>query len=167
MGKKIPKPDAVPSDAPDWEAEATANLANWHRAEAEIDNLKKRAVKEKQESMEYAKRQLILDLLPVVDNFDRALEHVPTDQAASGWLTGITYIQKQLLDVFRQYQVEKVDVKAGDPFDHHTMHAVEQKADETVPGDHIIAIISSPYKMGEELIRPGAVIVSAGATTEK
>lgn len=137
-------------------------LAQWQRAQADLENLQKRTVTEKAEAVDWAQRQVILDLLPVVDNFDRALAHVPADQKESGWLTGITYIHKQLLDFLARYDVMKVDLAPGAPFDHNRDHAVQTVPSEEIPADHIVSVIAAPYQIKGELLRPGSVIVSSG-----
>lgn len=141
--------------------EASNYLGQWQRAQADLENLQKRSVTERGEAIEAARKGVILDLLPVVDNFDRALAHVPAEQAESGWLTGITYIHKQLIDFLGEYDVRPVAVKPGDAFDHNWHHAVQTVASE-YPADQIVSVITVPYTMKGELLRPGNVTVSSG-----
>lgn len=152
----------VQTEATEPMAEVTPNyLEQWQRAQADLENLQKRAVRERLEAVDGAQKGIILDLLPVVDNFDRALAHVPADQQNSGWLTGITYIHKQLLDFLGEYDVRRVDIKPGDAFDHNQHHAVQTVASE-YPADQIVSVIAAPYLMKGELLRPGSVTVSSG-----
>lgn len=146
----------------DWQQQASYNLEQWQRTQAELDNLHKRAIKEKLEARQAGEKQVILELLPVVDNFDRALQHVPSEQAGNSWLTGVTYIHKQLLDALKECGVEPLALQVGDMFDPQTQHAVEHQPSDTIPADHILAVMTKPYTLGIELLRPGTVIVSSG-----
>jgi len=161
MAKKKPTKAVAP--------EIENYLEKWQRAQADLDNLQKRSQKERTEAVDWAQKQVLLDLLPVVDNFDRAMAHlpagrqgVPADQQMSGWLTGITYIQKQLLDFLGSYDVVKVDLLPGTPFDPNQHHAVQTVASE-LPKDQIVSVIAAPYTIKGELLRPGSVTVSQGS----
>jgi len=156
MDKKSKK-----STKTNWEQEAKQNLENWQRAQAELENTKKRLAKDKEEFIKFATKELVLDLLPIIDNFDRAIEHVPADNQNSDWLTGITYIHKQLLDMLTSYQVNKVEAKVGDQFDQGQHNAIERMESDQ-PENTIIKVINQAYTMNGEVIRPAAVIVSAG-----
>lgn len=147
----------------DWEATAKEHLTNWQRAQADLENIRKRGITEKEQYTKFATRELVLDLLPVLDNFERALAHVPADQASSGWLTGITYIHKQLLDALASHGVMVGSVKAGDPFDAATMHATGHEPNQQYPKDTVMAVVGQAYSMNNEIIRPASVIVSAGS----
>jgi len=154
MAKKKPTKAAAP--------EQVSHFEQWQRARADLENLQKRSQKERVEAVDWAQKQIFLDLLPVVDNFDRAMAHVPADQQTSGWLTGITYIQKQLLDFLGSYDVVKVDLLPGTPFDPNQHHAVQTVASE-LPKDQIVSVIAAPYTIKGELLRPGSVTVSQGS----
>lgn len=148
---------------PNWEEQAREYLTNWQHTQADLENLRKRGQVEKEQYTKFSTRELVLDLLPVLDNFERALAHVPTDQADSGWLVGITYIQKQLLDALTSHGVTAGTVKAGDPFDETTMHATSREPHAEHPEDMVIAVVGQAYSMNNEIIRPASVIVSAGS----
>ena len=132
------------------------------RAQAELANYKKRVERDKGDFAKYASKEVILDLLPVVDNFERAIEHVPEADKESNWLVGITYIHKQLLEVMANHGVVKVEVKAGDEFDSAKHNAVERKSDPKITENKIIQVISQAYTMHGEVVRPATVVVSAG-----
>lgn len=131
------------------------------RAQAELANLQKRTERERGEFARFANQELIIDLLPVLDNFDRALAHVPEADKNSNWLTGITYIQKQLLEVLQRQGVAIKAVKLGEPFDPTYQNAIEHRPSDE-PENTIIQIINQAYTMNDTVIRPATVIVSAG-----
>ncbi|MDO8472082.1 MAG: nucleotide exchange factor GrpE [bacterium] len=131
------------------------------RAQAELANLQKRTEREKGEFARFANQELIIDLLPVLDNFDRALQHVPEADQNSNWLTGVTYIQKQLLEVLNRQGVSVKEVKVGEMFDAGSQHAIEHRQSDQ-PENTVIQVINQAYVMNDTVIRPAAVIVSAG-----
>ncbi len=151
------------TDSTKWEEQASEYLTNWQRTQAELENVRKRSVSEREQYTKFATRELILDLLPVLDNFERALAHVPADQADSGWLTGITYIHKQLVEALESHGVTPGTVKPGDPFDEATMHATSREPHADHPENTVIAVVGQAYSMNNEIIRPASVIVSAGS----
>lgn len=162
MGKKSDQNTAAPKNQ---ESEVDY-LDQWKRTQAELDNLLKRSAKERSEAVLYARSHLLLELLPVVDNFERALAHVPDGESENTWLKGVTYIHKQLIDFLREQGVEKEEVAAGDVFDPHRHHAVQQVPHASIAADHVVAVITHPYTFNGELLRPGAVTVSAGAAEQ-
>lgn len=136
------------------------------RAQAELSNLQKRTDREKIEFAKFANQELILQLLPVIDNFDRALAHVPEADRHSNWLTGVTYIHKQLLDVLGSQGVELKEVKVGDQFDAHYQNAIEHRPSE-LPENAVMQIINQAYTMQGTVIRPATVVVSSGQSENK
>lgn len=140
-------------EQPDYEA-------LYLRALADQENARKRASVEKEQFAKFAQTGAVLDLLPVVDNFYRATEHIPEDQKGSPWLTGIMYIQKQLIDVLTQMGVEEIAAKPGDAFNSELHEAIGTAINEEVPEDHIITIQNKGYTLHGKVIRPVQAIVS-------
>ncbi len=134
----------------------------YQRALAEQENMRKRLTTEKDQFAKFAQLGAVLDLLPVVDNFYRATDHVPADQKDSAWITGVLYIQKQLLDVLAQWGVEELAVKPGDAFSPDSHEALSSEQSESVPAEHIISIQNRGYTMNGRVIRPAQVVVSSG-----
>ncbi len=144
-------------------AKAEADMQDQlKRAQAELANYKKRVDRDKGEFAKFASKEVILDLLPVVDNFERAIEHVPQTEKDNNWLMGITYIHKQLLEMLANHEVVKVEVKAGDEFDSTKHNAVEHKSNDEIKENKIIQVINQAYTMHGEVIRPATVVVSSG-----
>jgi molecular chaperone GrpE len=136
------------------------------RTRADLENLQKRQEQERQALIKYAGAELILELLPVIDNFYRATEHIPAEQKENSWVTGIQHIQKQLLDVLDQRGVQEIPLKPGDPFDHLKAEAIGTTVDERYPEDSIAEIAQRGYVYHEKVIRPARVIVTAKPATE-
>lgn len=131
----------------------------WQRALADLENQRKRHEADKPLWNRMATASLIEELLPVVDNFYRALEHIPEDQKADPWVSGIMYIQKNLLDVFEQRGLKEMEVKAGDQFDPSKHEAIGTAWDENFAEDMIIEVSQRGYLLGEVVLRPARVIV--------
>ena len=149
----------------DDQADAMEALAEdykekWQRALAELENFRKRAEQEKQAVKQFGLQGFIEDLLPVVDNFYRATEHVPEDQKDSPWIVGIQYIQKNLLDVLEQKGVVEIPTKIGDPFDAHKHEALSSSESAEYPEDSIIGVTNRGYLLNGRVLRPVQVTVS-------
>jgi len=126
------------------------------RATAEFDNYRKRTDRERRELNEAASIDLIRDVLPVIDDFERAL-------AAPGWepntRRGIELIHRQLLDTLRRRGVEPLDV-LGQPFDPSWHEAVAADPANGRPDGEITAEVRRGYRLGQRLLRPAQVKVA-------
>ena len=141
-------------EAPDYEQ-------LYQRTLADSENLRRRVEEEKKQFAKYAQGALVEDLLPVVDNFYRATEHVPDEQRKSAWLTGILHIQKQLLDVLMAAGISEIAVKKGDAFNSQLHEAIGTAVSTEVPEDHIIEVKNRGYMLHDRMLRPAQVIVSS------
>ncbi len=144
------------------------SVEKWQRAIADFENYKKQTAKQNEEFRKYATENVVVEILPVLDNFQSALDNIPEEEQGSGWVTGMTYIQKQLLDVLNNYGVEKMEVKVGDEFDANLHEAIKaqgqdtsnkkQKTKKKKDKNVVIAkIIKNGYKIGDKIIRPAMV----------
>jgi molecular chaperone GrpE len=126
------------------------------RATAEFDNYRKRTERERRELSEAASIDLIKDVLPVVDDFERAL-------AAPGWdagtRRGVELIHRQLLDTLRRRGVEPLDV-VGKAFDPSWHEAVAAEPAGGRPDGEITAEVRRGYRLGQRLLRPAQVKVT-------
>lgn len=154
------------------EKELTATV---QRLQADFENYRKRMEAEKQNWAQDALCSFVCDLLPVLDNFSRAIEHVPENQRNESWVQGIFYIKKQLEDTLASAGVSRIECKVGDKFDPNVHEAVGVSADVTNDtadtGDSadtagnaqetkITKIELTGYKLGDKILRPAKVIVS-------
>lgn len=135
-------------------------LAGWQRAQADLENLKKRTAAEKEEYRKYCLEDVVLQLLPVLDHFKLAFDHVPADQKDSNWIIGISHIQKQLTDVLASLGVEEVKVEVGDDFNPTIQEAVESVESSEVKPGHVVRVVSSAYRMHDKIIRHARVVVA-------
>lgn len=129
--------------------------------QAELENFRKRIRREHTEQLRYASLPLIKDLLPALDNFQRAMESSTADATGANMVEGIAMVHRMLLDVLKQHGCEQVGA-AGEEFDPNLHEAVAQQADSTVPAGHILMVTQNGYRLYDRIVRPTQVIVSSG-----
>ena len=105
-------------------------LEGWKRCQADFENYKKIQSDNQKDLIRYAAQNVILQIIPVIDNFHAATAHVPEDQQGGGWVQGIMYIQKQLEDVLVQNGVNEIEARIGDEFDPNLHEALEESSDK-------------------------------------
>lgn len=137
-------------------AERDTLLDRLARAQAEFENARRRSVREQQEFRDYALADAVKALLPVVDNFERALRAKSDPAEFRG---GVELIYKQLQDVFARLGIQAVSA-LGEPFDPHLHEAVEMVETEEAPDRTVLEELQRGYKMKEKLLRPAMVRVS-------
>ena len=137
-------------------AERDALVDRLARAQADFDNARKRASREQQEYRDYALSDTVKSLLPVLDSFDRALEH---NAEASEFRSGIELINKQLHDVLTKLGLRPIPAK-GEPFDPHLHQAVEMVDTTEVEDYHVLDELQRGYKLKDRLLRPAMVRVA-------
>jgi len=133
--------------------ELTAHL---QRRQAEFDNYRRRAADQQASILELAKQDVVLQLLPLIDNIDRALAHVPEDLQSNPWAQGVAGVAKQAEETFKNIGVTKIQT-VGQLFDHNQMEAIvaEGEGDQ----EEVSEELQSGYKLGEKVIRPAMVKV--------
>jgi molecular chaperone GrpE len=124
---------------------------------AEFDNFRKRVEREREDVRLAGVEEIIRDLLPVLDNFERALQHAEDDSGA--FLQGVEMIAKQLWDTLERRGVEEVN-PVGRPFDPELHEAVQRVEDGRHPPGTVAWVMLKGYLMGERLIRPAMVGVA-------
>ncbi|MFA5986818.1 MAG: nucleotide exchange factor GrpE [Parcubacteria group bacterium] len=139
----------------------------WKRCVADFDNYKKRQIENQKEFIAYAAEGVISDMLPVVDNFHAATDHIPETEKDNPWVTGIMYIQQQMEKVFEEKGVARMTVKIGDEFDPRIMEAVANDKEEELPADAKVIKIAQPgYEIGTKVLRPARVVLGGAKSKE-
>lgn len=140
--------------------ELQESLNSWKRCLADFDNYKKRQVENQKEFTQYAAEGVITDMLPILDNFHAATEHIPAGETDNPWVTGIMFIQQQMEKVFEESGVTKIDIKIGDEFDPHTMETVKGDNNDALSDDAKVEKIVQPgYMIGQKVLRPVRVVL--------
>jgi len=131
------------------------------RAQADLDNYRKRMVREKEESIRYANASLLERLLPVLDSFELGLQAARQAPEAAAIVQGFSMVEKQLLDFLRENGVDPVEATGLD-FDPNLHEAVSQQHHGEIAEGRVIHQIRKGYKLRDRLLRPSTVIVSKG-----
>jgi len=133
-------------------------LANWQRSQADLENYIKRAEQEKSETVEFANTILILDLLPILDDFERALVSLPVELDEQNWTEGIKLIYNKLKAILETQGLAEIKAK-GEYFDPYFHEAAGQlEGEEGI----IIEEIRKGYRFRGKLLRPSMVMVGTG-----
>jgi len=141
------------------QASADANMDNYLRSQAEMENMKKRFQKDKQDLIKYGNETLTKQLLPVADNLEKALDHSKDENSLEALRDGVDLTLKGLMNVLEKAGVEVVEA-VGTPFDPNFHEAVsEQEDDQATPGT-VLKELQKGYLLNQRLIRPAMVIVN-------
>lgn len=138
-------------------SEARENYDRFVRERAELENFKKRMQREKSEALKFATEPLLRDLLPVVDNLERALQHAPADDPLA---EGLRFVMTSLMDALGRHGVAKVDA-TGQKFDPALHQAMAQVPVAGTEPNTVIEQHAAGYKLHDRLLRPAMVVVSA------
>ena len=138
--------------------ERDAYKEQFLRAVADFDNYRKRIERERRELSEYAAADVLLDLLPIIDNFERALQ-APATGDTEAFKRGIELIHKQMLDLLRKRGVTHIDALGAD-FDPNVHQAVIHEPSEEHREGEVMEELQRGYKLGDRLLRPSMVKVA-------
>ena len=137
-------------------------LANWQRAQADFINYKRRTEQERQDFNRFANANLILSLLPVLDDLERALDSTPKT-AKHGWLEGIRLVERKFKSSLEAQGLTPMKA-LGEPFDPNFHEAVRQdKGKEGI----VVEEFQKGYMLGDRVLRPAKVVVGNGEEVAK
>lgn len=143
-----------------WE-ELEADVAKWKelslRTAAEMDNLRKRTAREREEAIRYANQRLLEDLLPVIDNFEMGMQAASQDTTSMIYI-GMDMVRRQLNDFLASQGVE--EIPATGLFDPNLHDAVAQEDCAAGEEGRILRVTRKGYKLRDRLLRPAGVVVS-------
>jgi molecular chaperone GrpE len=144
---------------------ARTETAEWRdaaqRRQAEFDNYRKRVVREQQDLTSRAAERVVAEVLPALDNLERALAHVREGGDAAQLVKGVEMTHGQILDVLKKEGVDIID-PVGEPFDALAHQAVGQREDASVPDHTVVDVYLRGYRMGGRVVRPASVVVATG-----
>lgn len=138
--------------------EAQRFLANWQRAEADFVNYKRRVEQERGEAMRLASAALIINILPVLDDLERALTNLDIRLVGLTWFDGIRLIYRKLQLVLGNAGVSQIEAE-GQPFDPRFHEAVMYGEGEE---GKVVAEVQRGYKLNDRVLRPAMVVVGKG-----
>jgi molecular chaperone GrpE len=136
------------------------------RAHADMENLRKRAEREKSDSAKYAITKFAHDIVGIADNFQRAVVAVPAGEAEQDGplksvIEGVLMTERAFLQVLERHGVRRIDPK-GEPFDPNQHQAVMEQEDAGVPAGTVLQVFQLGYKIEDRVLRPAMVVVSRG-----
>jgi molecular chaperone GrpE len=132
------------------------------RTQADFENFRKRAAREKEEAAKYANAAFLERLLPILDSFELGLNAARSGAKDSPILAGMEMVAKQLEDFLLSVGVEPIKAE-GQPFDPNLHEAVAQEASADVPEGVIVRQLRKGFKLRDRLLRPATVMVSKGS----
>jgi molecular chaperone GrpE len=146
------------------EKEKKENWDRYLRAAADLENLRKRQRRENEDAKVDAKTKVLKEMLPVVDNLERAIEHATTQAGTNPIVEGVQLVLRQFTTAFERLDVTPVDA-AGQPFDPNLHEAISQQESEQPPGT-VVQVLQRGYRIGDRLLRPSLVVVAKPAARE-
>jgi len=156
---------ALHQELEEAKAKEAEYLDGWQRARAELSNARKRFQRDREQAYANAKGDIVAQVLPAVDDLGRALGTMPENLSGLTWIEGIVLIQRNLERLLAQSGVTAIEA-VGQDFDPTLHEALTHEPSETVPAGQVIAELQKGYQMGDRVLRPSAVRVSAGSPSE-
>ena len=136
------------------------------RAAAELDNLRKRSVRDREEIASRTRANIIGDLLPAVDAFRLGLQDAQNREEAKSVVEGFAMVMTQMESILGEHGLSLIDA-TGQPFDTSLHEAVSHEASEDIEEGQVIYTVRTGYKLGDRLLRPAAVVISKGSIGEE
>lgn len=130
------------------------------RAQAELENYRRRVARQIEEERRYALMPLLRDLLPVWDNLRRAIDAAEQGPEGAGLLEGVQLVGKQLEDVFQRHHCTEIEA-LGAPFDPHFHEAISQQPSADCPAGAVLLVVQPGFRLHDRVVRPAQVVVSA------
>jgi molecular chaperone GrpE len=142
--------------------EAADNLDRYLRAVADLENFRRRTVRDKEELRLFAASKLLEDLLPALDNLGLGLAAAKQANADLKALAGgVELVQQQLKAVLANHGLKEIN-PVGLVFDPHQHEALSHQPSDTVKAEHVLTVVRTGYTLNGRLLRPAAVIISSG-----
>lgn len=145
----------------DWQAKAEEWLDKYRRSAAEFSNYRKRMDRERARQRQQLQMDLLRKLLPIVDDFERALANIPEDRQDFEWVEGVMLIERKLQNLLKEMGVDIIAAE-GEPFDPNYHHALLREESEEYPEGIVLEELQKGYLLEDRVLRPTMVKVSSG-----
>lgn len=146
------------------EKKAEEYLDGWRRTQASFENFRKRIEAERAEWRSSANADLLSRLLPILDDFRRAFEAVPSEYQDDPWLEGLRLVQRKLETLLRTENVTPIEIQPGDLFDPRYHEAVLYQEVEGFDEGQVVAEVERGHLLGDRVLRPSLVVVAKAPT---
>lgn len=151
--------EGVQAQLQSLEADLAAAEARVLRAHAELENYRKRANRHLEEEKKYAPLPLIRDLLPVVDNLERAIQSSSLEGGSAQLVEGVKMVAQLLSMTLERHHCRRIEAQ-GAPFDPHVHEAIAQLPSAQVPPGTVLEVAQTGYQLHDRVVRPAQVVVS-------
>lgn len=141
------------------QAEASRNLDGWQRTQAEFANARKRFEKQRAETYVGANADLVGKLLPLIDDFERALDSVPEDIRDNPWISGVALFHRKMMSTLDELNVQPI-AAVGEHFDPNLHEALSQELSDEYDSGIVVRELRRGYRLGDRVIRPSLVTVA-------
>lgn len=159
--KNIEKqPENFEEKLKECEKQKNEYLDGWKRERASFLNYKKEEMERIDGLMKYCNEEMVLRILPILDNLYLAEKEIPDDFTNHEWVKGLLQIKNQALEFFKAHKVSEIEAKAGDNFDPNIHEAIGTVEEGDMEPGKIIEIAKRGYKLDDKVIRPAIVKVS-------
>lgn len=164
LGREL---DAAKAELETAKREAAANQDRYVRTSADLDNLRRRQLRERQEVLQYGHENLVKELLNTVDNLERAVDHAKGSGAKDlvALLQGVELAQRELVTVLGKHAVEVIEAE-GVAFDPNVHEAVAQMEEGSVAAGNVARVYQKGYRLRDRLLRPARVVVAVAPKTK-
>ena len=154
--KTVSELETLQAQLAEAESRAAQNLDGWQRAAAEFQNFKKRIERDRAADQAAMKADVIREVLPVLDDLERALQSRPPEDA---WFNGIELIQRKMQGILEAQGVKRMEA-TGAVFDPNFHEAISQEPVDGAESGRIVAVVLNGYMLGDQVIRPAQVKVA-------
>lgn len=152
------EPKTLQEEVEQLRQEKEENYQKMLRVQAEFENFKKRSLREKETANKYKAQDTVNELLPAIDNFERALQ-VDVPEAQDSFVEGISMVYRMLKDALKAQNVEEIET-VGKEFDPNLHHAVMQVEDAEAESNTVVEELQKGYMLKDRVLRPAMVKVN-------
>lgn len=146
------------------QAEANTNKEHYLRTLADLENYRRRVIREKDDIRFMATSNILEDIVPVLDNLELGLKSAKTHNESTDIINGFQMVRDNLLNALKKNGIITIN-PVNEKFDPKTQECVAHIPHPTLEEETVTEVVRVGYKLGEKLIRPATVVVSSGAPT--
>ena len=163
--EKIDEMEELRQQAEEWRSKADELLDKYRRSVAEFSNYRKRQDRDREQQRLRLSMEVMRQLLPVMDDFDRALQNIPDGLSESEWLEGVELVDRKLKALMEGFQVVPIEA-VGKPFNPAFHSALMQEESDDYPDSTVMEELRRGYLLADQVLRPSLVKVSRRTASE-
>lgn len=162
--EQAPDNDGSPQDTENTmiatlKQEAELNHDRWQRAKAEFQNYKRRTEREKADTLRKITSDVLIKILPIIDDFELASANIPEEIEDNAWVSGTMLIQGKFQKLLETYNIEVID-PVGEEFDPNFMQAIGMDDDTEMDSGHVTVTLQKGYRSADTILRPALVRIA-------